>query len=729
MPLPRKFPARSLPRRRLFLESLENRLAAGTLVGMPFGLALGLGGDLPEREPGPSRATALARAEAAPVATAEAIVAPAAPEALADILVARVSPDDTPLPVRTFLPLTDVRTDSSLDWLTTQAASLVHATTTLASAGARTGAPSGAGSSGPLGAGAQGPRAINAPTQIATNGLEQRDDYAWVGGATVAGWPGVTLDLTVAGYEITQSIQRLDNSVGLVGDKATMVRVTVGVTGSDSPVEGVDGWLYVYQGDEFVTVLPSINGPITAQLAPSRDEENDTLNFLLPPLTGWYVLYPYVNPTSEIPEVDYDNNWDSTDWRNFDCRRTPNIMYVPTDYRPTATGPDPNVPPADWIAPGAGDAFVRAAYPIGDLNYYIQEAPPLLWTLNINSSSGAFQNTLGNIRRMSVPVPDMIYGWLPGNPFSGNGQASTPNMSAFGNTDAARYLRTFAHELGHLFGMSHNSRRINEVGIDVEDRVGLGRIKPATFYDIMVAGRLTNEAWIDVTSYNYVRSRPILGCGAAPAGVPSAADGQLLISGLVDNKGRALLNPVYHLAGAAGDSDGVLSPGEERPKFVYTVRVEDRFGNVQSREVGAEFDTDSDDEAESGGFSLALPAPSSVARVQLLHEGKVLDEMVRSPNAPRAKFQLEQTTLAGVTTLRWGAFDADGDRLTYALRYSPDGGQTFTVLAVDQTASEWKLDVGFLRPSTHGLLQLIVTDGLNTTTVNQPVQVLPGRPS
>src|SRR5262249_30309164 len=158
------------------------------------------------------------------------------------------------------------------------------------------------------------------------------------------------------------------------------------------------------------------------------------------------------NPNRTIEETDYDNNSMTVDGLNFQCRRVPDIVYQAINYRPTPDTPNPNLPDPDLIAPGVGDANVRGIYPIPDLNYRLAAGDPLEWNQDINRSSGTFQNQMATRRRMMSPVPDFMFSWFPGNPYSGNGQANPSGLVAFGNTDLQRFQRTFAHELGHLFG-------------------------------------------------------------------------------------------------------------------------------------------------------------------------------------------------------------------------------------------------------------------------------------
>jgi hypothetical protein len=124
-----------------------------------------------------------------------------------------------------------------------------------------------------------------------------------------------------------------------------------------------------------------------------------------------------------------------------------------------------------------------------------------------------------------------LYAWIAGNPIFGNGAAR--GRVAFGNTQDDLYQRTFAHELMHDLGETHNKNTapdagLDEVGWDAGARlVGnpLGnnetnRVKPITTpvtgpdFDIMTTGDdtvtpkiptpRTNEAWINTRNYKFL---------------------------------------------------------------------------------------------------------------------------------------------------------------------------------------------------------------------------------
>ena len=94
------------------------------------------------------------------------------------------------------------------------------------------------------------------------------------------------VDLSVASVEITQGLQSAAGDIPLIARNATLVRVKVSLNGALDPEPGVDAVLRIYANGIEIPESPvySSNGPITAPLAPSADNAQDTINFhCLPP--------------------------------------------------------------------------------------------------------------------------------------------------------------------------------------------------------------------------------------------------------------------------------------------------------------------------------------------------------------------------------------------------------------------------------------------------------------
>ncbi len=561
-------------------------------------------------------------------------------------------------------------------------------------------------------------------------------------------------DLTVSKLEVTHSIQYLDNdsfpdnSLALIRGRRTIVRMYVDAPGADAAVAGVDGELRVFVNGVEMAGSPFSpeNGPITAPLVPDREETDHTLNFkfevpgsgLLDTGTVNVDLIGEVNPDQTVAESDFGNNTLELSELSFECRRSPSIAYIPVNY--FGVGPD-----AIKMLPGIGDDFLWHTYPIPDPpNYYAAPVPPIDFAMDLSTvvpdNGPALITALETARALMAPMPDFVYGWLPGNPYWGNGLAAgigTGN-AAFGNTQDApnRYQRTFAHEFGHLFGLSHNGDFLDpEVGFDGGwmgfevtdtddcDPGGVQGTKCRDLKDFMFAGQLTPSAWIAPDTYTTLAAHELLE-SSCPGLIfrPFEFREFLFVTGKVVRPGceiidccpgcpgPAVLDPIWQIRG----------PMEMTRFQMGTHRLE--LQNSAGQAIfGLDFEvdfnlTDSQIPLPTAPFALAVPAMTDVQSVVLLQQGTVVARRVRTPNPPRVRFRspLNGAILRGHVPVRWEATDVDGDPLTFSVQYSRDGGKTFVPVAVNLTGTEFMLDTSRIAGSQNAFLRLVATDGLNT---------------
>ncbi|MBM3984695.1 MAG: hypothetical protein FJ296_03235, partial [Planctomycetes bacterium] len=345
-----------------------------------------------------------------------------------------------------------------------------------------------------------------------------------------------TLNLFPTKMEVNQAVPGVP--ANLVGGRSTFVRVSVRVIGATSLPVPVDGVLHVSANGAEIPGSPffSDNGPFPAQPGVSLSLEDATLNFIiLPPVSNNVVLTVDLNPAGPnfVPEVNLADNSLSTSALNFGLQAVPEMQYSPIDYRPTG-GTVPNLPDPFLIEPGMGDNFIQGIYPAPDWDFRRTDAPSKLWTSSLSGTGSALLSSLQVDINLMVPKPDFLYGFVPG-PLPGyNGQAYISGNVSMGNTELIRYQRTIAHELGHNFGLQHNTITTNVVGVDVEHHLnltqGLSQIKDSTLKDIMYAGLLTQEAWVWPSNYSFFYNHFAFN----PSPGPAADDGQaprLLVAG------------------------------------------------------------------------------------------------------------------------------------------------------------------------------------------------------
>ena len=556
-------------------------------------------------------------------------------------------------------------------------------------------------------------------------------------------------DVAIEDVLVTQAIRFF--ATPLVGENVTFVRVFVETPGTSAPVPGVDGLVRVFvDGVEAdFSPLRSINGPITSPSSPSDLVPEHHLNFVfVAPTSSDVDLRVVLNPSLSIPGDDPANNVATVNNLNFQCRGTVDLTYVPINYTPGG-----GLPSETFTQPGVGDGFLRGIFKPGAWDYHRSPLGPLTWTQNINQSNNALLNTLRDIRTSQIPsagypTPDFVYGWLPGNPFSGNGQAiGIPGDVGFGNTENSRFQRTFAHEIGHLLGEGHNNEEANTLCIDVEhhlrDPLNIAQIRFDEL-DVMVAGQITSVAWVSSNTYNNAIGDPRFACdGIAPpdggSGSGEEADDRvpaLRISGEVDHvAGTVRLDPAMTFPGARIDpdtADGTVTVVllDDRGRVLHQVRA--AAGHTRA------CCADPNHIRPTSPLHVLVPAAPrgrTVARIEVrdAETGAILSAIDRSASAPLVRaFGPEAVDAAGEpqpfrpgmridrpTRIAWSVDDADGDAVTAALFYSPDG-QAWLPFRADIVDGGFDLDPDQMPRSTAGRLRLIVTDGLNASIVESP---------
>lgn len=584
-------------------------------------------------------------------------------------------------------------------------------------------------------------------------------------GVAAAAASAPSVDLSVAAIEITQGIQDSSGTLPFVGRNSTLVRARIAVSAVDieEGVAGVDAMLRIYSNGQEIRSSPvfSSNGPIFAPVTPLAGVMDHTLNFhCVPPESDDLDFVVTVNWRRTVEESDYGNNSLALHDRVFGCRRTVDIAYVPIDYTLGGGLPDPAM-----IEPGMGDNFLRSAFRVGEWNYHRSPQPPLVWTTNVNSYAPFLLNALNDIRQNQIPAagfarPEFIYGWLKGNPFNANGQANgIPGAAAFGNTDPAKFQRTFAHEIGHCWGQPHNTSTIGVYGVDVEaqlaDPLGIQQLMPPDKKDVMYAAQNTVDAWVNATTALDVLYDPRSQCAGMTEG-SGGADGDGGASDAPDRPQQVLR--------VAGLHDHAMRRVALDPCAVHDAVVptaDDPRGNVVVESYSAEgmrlaavrIDTRAcrDSCAEPGHLHRATALYANLPRfVDGVEAARVvvrecvagqperpLAELWRSAHAPAVGLVTVEWLApessggddAGSPAERirvlWNASDADGDALVADILYTPDGAR-WIPLAVSQPSGpaggSFEFDASTIPASrgANGRIKVRARDGLGQGEAETP---------
>jgi len=189
-----------------------------------------------------------------------------------------------------------------------------------------------------------------------------------------------------------------------------------------------------------------------------------------------------------------------------------------------------------------------------------------------------------------------------------------------------------------------------------------------------------------------------------------------VVSGYIARKNasfNALLEPTFETEGISALSTGTILPGG------WGIVLRDVAGLVLKSfpfEPVWKF-PDTDTEHNLIAFNYRVERLPETATIQLLGPEGVLDEQTVSANAPqlhiiRPSGGKAVKPLNNKVRIEWKASDKDGDKLTYVLLCSDDGGISWQTLENQWNNEGYELDIQRLR--NHIYFRVIATDGVRS---------------
>jgi hypothetical protein len=283
-------------------------------------------------------------------------------------------------------------------------------------------------------------------------------------------------DLNILQAEVTQGVQRLDNTVRLAARRNTMVRVYLdsGLTGNFAyaaqprSLPGVSGTVTMYRSGQVVGTVTPINAPYTVRsifFPAARESVDGSLNFMLPwdQLTGPMQLQ--IKVWVDVPPHGVEQSMFTEDFRtinvNFEpCNGTSLVRVLIKDDWRTLAAPTA----AEWQTSLLG---ARSRYPVPEDGWTILVHPSAP-TITVNedlTKEDAWNWVLEAIDDIAEDVED---GW--DHHWAGLIAADRGNdklkLNGVGRPGGghdypafvaqAGLPTTFAHELTHTFGVNHS---------------------------------------------------------------------------------------------------------------------------------------------------------------------------------------------------------------------------------------------------------------------------------
>lgn len=205
--------------------------------------------------------------------------------------------------------------------------------------------------------------------------------------------------------------------------------------------------------------------------------------------------------------------------------------------------------------------------------------------------------------------------------------------------------------------------------------------------------------------------------------------GLLLVRGAVNlATGAAILEPTFPL------DRGDLTPSD--PSGTLELRLLDSNGGLlhSARFTPASTEIEAAAEGQSGGrgqgtFQLVVPNPGSSLHEIAIFRGAVkVASATASASPPTVTISPPEATDSEQLHISWDARDADGDSLTFILLYSPDEGVTWEAISMFLDDSSASVPRSVLRGSDEGMIQVLVSDGVNSTSATTEVFTVQNQP-
>jgi hypothetical protein len=596
-------------------------------------------------------------------------------------------------------------------------------------------------------------------------------------------------NLHIAGIEVTQGIQFFnfngrgsgaapDNSMPLVAKKTTVVRVYVDRRTSPSfPIPStITGYCravqHVGSQQSLVASLPPMNTAITARAGNqiNRGNANDTLNFRL---DGWLCT-----GTMHFVVVV----WDSTrspgdaDFVAFasDTFQTPTFTFVqePITASPLSirlfvvriiyTGPNANGQPTRIDPPSENDvintlsqSFVSQTYPISGIDYNGSITAEFNGDLRVDGTGcgmgwGALIDILQQ-QRAASGSGDVVLGLLPSPPApapqvpSGNvlGCASYDGVAAAFAGDST----TVAQEVGHAYGRKHApcgspsdvdtsypaftlsdgtvlpSGSIGEWGFDTT----LSTLRnPATTFDFM---SYCAPAWVSPYTYRallsaiYLRSI-MFPSAAAPVATQEASVERdyLYLNFRMYRDGRVELLPGFHLSGFPS-----VPETEDGPQSPVVFELRDAERRVLGLHRCHFTDPYVDPDSPFHDFHKMVPWEPETTSIAFLRDGDEVQIIEVEERAPQITSRPVAEREGDRVRLAWEA-QHDENRITYLVRYSNDGGNTWLAVGTGLTEPGFVADLADLPGGERCVFQIAASSTIRTTVAQTSAMAVPVKP-
>jgi hypothetical protein len=556
-------------------------------------------------------------------------------------------------------------------------------------------------------------------------------------------------DLFIKHFEVTQAIQDLNNSVPLVNNKPTWVRVTVGIGDVPTSVSDVTGKITGYLPDGSSREIFPSPRYITAFKKPNRDSLHHTLNFQLPlemrnPHGGGCTFKIALNPDKAVYETNFYNNSLNAGSTSLFNTYPLRIMYIPVSID--------NCTPSD-IDFIQAFSLVRKLYPFSDYS----------WSKGVVLSSPTDWFCDGDLLLFQIWLYEMAYqdsfeetlyqGLIcstskASSCFSGSGLGGT-NMI---NEDVSWAIlenkpptgATMAHELGHNLDLEHV---YNPSSPDIEDpddsypwyndvngnflgRSSIGEVgfygdsiySPHKYQDFM--SYMTPE-WVSPYHYKKLADKFIPGWRSISQSTKRSNENDIHPKTIVQDAAMDANQKYFFISGIIISTDSIdlqpvriieddLTGKKPSVSSPYSVELQDK--DALTLELTNAEMLRSEGNQKSKILFAKVPYHPNTFKILIKYNGMPVEVIVVSDNTPSVMVVTPNggEDIHGDQIISWTANDDDGDKLLFDVLYSPGGGRNWIPLVLGTDRNSFLLETMQIPGSDSALIKVVVMDGVNT---------------
>lgn len=545
--------------------------------------------------------------------------------------------------------------------------------------------------------------------------------------------------------EVTQGLQNLKNSIPLIAEKETVVRVYFTST-SVSPVK-LEGRLIGRRNGEAIQeqlepITPSVDVYPDKNIDDIRGDFSTTLNFLLPPAwTKGDVEVEFVSENSFVSLLPDGKNLAKVSFVDMPVLEMDVFRVI---YSGEYGGMLDNYDIYDLI-------FATQNYlPVGKIKYNIRDEHFWLHDTNLTALE-RLERVNSELRwkrlldgcELTTSCKRYYLGVLA---YDNAGLASGHYISSGywswddGMKQADKSRSVFAHELAHNLERLHTPTEINllsescekpEDNRDYPPYLGLSEntlgedavyglaikqgderytVIPPTYADLMsyCVHNWTSQ-WTYEKLFNEIRRR--YKYSQHQTALVSEGLSYFIVGGAVSDEMNVNISSIFSLTVNDLDNNTFGGTGD------YILQSEDGQGNVIATTyfslengIGSEY-------SHQSFFLTPLPFSPEAKSISILYDGRVIERRDATENVPIINLifpSRDENWSGDKGTISWEASDNDGDELQYVVQLSYDGGQTWRTEAVNLTETYLELPLEFIPGTNQALVRVLASDGFHT---------------